>query len=61
MSRPRGRGHGSRVKYRQQPLRPKTVENFHVGDPIECEKGDDVRIYFQNVNGISAGGDLLKA
>ena len=61
MSRPKGRGHGSRVKYRQQPIRPKTVENFHVGDPIECEKGEDVRIYFQNVNGISAGGNLLKA
>ena len=26
-----------------------------------CEKGDDVRIYFQNINGISAGGNLLKA
>ena len=61
MSRPRGRGLGSRKKYTQQPFKPKTVENFHVGDPIECEKGDDVRFYFQNVNGISAGGNLLKA
>ena len=61
MSRPRGRGQGSRVNYRQQSIKPKTVENFHVGDPIECEKGDDVRIYFQNINGIAAGGNLLKA
>ena len=61
MSRPRGRGLGTQVNYRQQPLRPKTVENFHIGDPIESEKGDDVRVYFQNINGISAGGNLLKA
>ena len=61
MSRLRGRGNRSRMKYRQQTMKPKTVENFHVGDPIESEKGEDVRIYFQNVNGISAGGNLLKA
>ena len=61
MSRPKGRGQGSRREYRQQTLKPKTAENFHTGDPIECEKGKDVRIYFQNVNGISAGGNLLKA
>ena len=61
MSRPKGRGLGSRKKYSQQPFKAKTVDNFHVGDPIECEKGQDVRIYFQNVNGISAGGNLLKA
>ena len=61
MSRPRGRGQGSRVKYRQQSIKPKSVENFHAGDPIECKKGNNVRIYFQNVNGISSGGNLLKA
>ena len=61
MFRPRGRGQGSRKNYRQQPIKPKTVENFHSGDPIECEEGNTVRIYFQNVNGISAGGNLLKA
>ena len=61
MSRPKGRGQGSRKGYRQQQIKPKTADNFHLGDPIECEKGNNCRIYFQNVNGIATGGHLLKA